>query len=106
MIDVSAAAALLRLNADDDALVVQGMIDAAIQRASDWLDRPLFQAGQMPDPAPEGALEINPAIERAVLILVALDYDKRHGGDDRTDLGLPPQVHSILSPYRRFGPIT
>lgn len=106
MIDVSAAAHQLRLDEpleNEEALHLRRLIDAAIQRASDWLDRPLYQAGEMPSPPPLRALEMNPSIESAILILVARAYDQRHGSDDETDLGLPREVHSLLSPYRWFG---
>lgn len=106
MINTSAAAVQLRLGPDlDDEVVLhlQRLIDAAIQRAADWLDRPLYQASAMPSPPPPRALEMTPAIESAILILVTRAYDERQGSEDETELGLPREVHSLLAPYRWFG---
>ena len=109
MIDIPVAAAQLRLGTGPldptDEAILQHKIDAAIQRAADWLDRPLYQAGMMPATPPADAQEMTPAIENAVLILVALDYDQRHGNEDPAELGLPREVHSLLAPYRRFGAV-
>ena len=101
VVSTAAAVAHLSLPPDTDLAQVARHVAAAIRAAESWLDRPLY-IGAVPDPLPDGAIEVSADIEIAILTLTEISYNRRDGATIDPARGLPDAVFALLSPYRRW----
>lgn len=91
----------LRVDSTDEDTVLAAYQAAAEATVCEYLDRDIYVSGDSPAPTDEFAIEIEPPITAAILLLVGDLYANRE--PDYKLLGdavLPRAVRALLAPYR------
>ncbi|WP_028698315.1 MULTISPECIES: head-tail connector protein [Pseudomonas putida group] len=101
MIDLATVKAHLRVDGDEEDILIQGYIDAAISTFELWTNRRLIADGEaLPDPA-GNALIITKAIRQGALLLIGHWYANREAvatGTIATEL--PLATNALWLPHR------
>lgn len=102
----------LRVDSDDENLLVQTFGEAAEQQVRNWLGRPIYQrVSHMPAP---GALAYDPhqmVADRAVVVAImmiadALYHNRGGAGGSSEDAVPPASVRALLAGHRVFSRAT
>lgn len=97
----------LRVLHDDDNEVIEAYLAAAENIVQEYVDRAIYgsvddsPAGAPPSDDDGTAIEVQPAITAAILLLVGDMYERRESNVWETDMAtLPRPVRALLAPYR------
>lgn len=90
----------LRIDWADDDAIIEVYQTAAEDIVMEYINRPVYAAGDSPVPDDPYAMELTPSITAAILLLIGEMYDNRE--PDRRYFGamLPRAVRSLLAPWR------
>lgn len=91
----------LRVDSTDEDAVIAVYQAAAEATVREYIDREVYLSGDSPVPTDEFAIELEPPITAAILLLIGDFYANREpdyklGGD----AVLPRAVRALLAPYR------
>lgn len=91
----------LRVDSTDEDDVIAAYQAAAEATVCEYVDRDVYAAGDSPVSADEFAIELEPPITAAILLLIGDLYAVREP-DYKRDAGamLPSSVRALLAPYR------
>lgn len=100
LLDTALVKKHLRVDWADDDEVIAVYQAAAEDIVLEYIDRPIYDAGDSPIPTDAYAIELQPSITAAILLLIGEMYDNRE--PDRRYFGamLPRAVRSLLAPWR------
>lgn len=101
-VTVAQAKAHFREFEDFEDALVQQYIDAAEKHVQNYCDRLIYAAGGTPPEGDETAIEIEPPIIEAILLLVAATFDHRSEISDVQTYRVPHGVKNRLAPYRNW----
>lgn len=99
LLDIELVKKHLRVDWTDDDEAIAAYQAAAEGIVVEYIDRPVYVAGDSPVPDDAFAIELKPAITAAILLLVGDMYDNREAGNEQGAL-LPRSVRALLAPYR------
>lgn len=101
MIDLEVVKAHLRVDGDDEDMLIQGYTDAALSTFDLWTNRKLIAEGEpLPDPV-GNALSFRKSIQQGALLLIGHWYATRETvvtGTIATEL--PMATQALWSPHR------
>lgn len=108
LLDIELVKAHLRVDDDDSDTLIAAYQAAAETIVAEYLDRDVYASGDSPVPTDEYAIEIEPPMVAAILLLIGDLYAARETDD--TDAArkptlalnavLPRVVRALLAPYR------
>lgn len=108
LLDLSLVKSHLRVDDTDSDTLISAYQAAAEASVAQYLDRDVYIAGDSPTSSDEFAIELQPAMTAAILLLIGDMYADRETEDSdfqrRAAPGLsavfPRQVRALLAPYR------
>ena len=101
LLDIELVKAHLRVDAEDDATLIESYQAAAESAVAQYLDRDIYAPGDSPAPDDEFAIELQPPMVAAILLLIGDMYAVREP-DAKLDGSavFPRAVRALLAPYR------
>ena len=101
MIDLLVVKAHLRVNHDDEDVLIEGYRDAALSAFETWTNRTLIDRAQvLPDP-PGNAIALSKSIQQGALLLIGHWYANRETvAVGVSVVELPMATHALWKPHR------
>jgi hypothetical protein len=101
LLDPSLVKKHLRVDSVDEDDVIAAYQAAAEASVCEYIDRDVYVSGDSPAPTDEYAIEIEPPITAAILLLIGDLYANREPDYKLAgDAVLPRAVRALLAPYR------
>lgn len=108
LLDLELVKAHLRVDDSDSDVLIAAYQAAAESSVAQYLDRDIYASGDSPVPTDEFAIELQPAMIAAILLLIGDMYADRETEDSDfqrratpgQDAVFPRQVRALLAPYR------
>lgn len=108
LLDISLVKQHLRVDDNDSDTLIAAYQAAAEAIVAEYIDREVYASGDSPEPTDEFAIELQPPITAAILLIIGDLYAARETDD--TDAArkptlalnavLPRAVRALLAPYR------
>lgn len=107
LLDLSLVKKHLRVDSNDEDILIAAYQAAAETSVSEYLDRVIYNDGDSPEPTDEYAMVIGPPITAAILLLIGDLYAVREP-DPKLDGNavFPRAVRALLAPYRVWRPLS
>lgn len=101
LLDLTLVKSHLRVDTAQEDTIIEAYQGAAENIVVEYLDREVYAAGDSPEPDDEYAVELQPAITAAILLIIGDLYANRES-DPKTsgDSVLPRPVRALLAPWR------
>ena len=104
LIDLDVAKKHLRIDHSDEDTLIQLYIDAAQEQIESHLQLRVQDVPADPaEPAPDGFVRTNAALQAAALLTVAHLYEHRESVTEGAAIELPMGYWSLIQPYRLMG---